>query len=241
VTRSLRYLVVYPSYSPARDEEEESFAARLRARGVDARAFGIPCAGGWLPFHELDRRHRGGDRALAEAYERLLRELDDRDVLVAAGGAMLHPDLLDKVAQQKLLICADDPENSEHLSRPIAAHFDHCFVVNAAHVADYASWGARSASWLPPVLRPDRVDPRQTERRILYGHRDLDIVLCCDRSFGIGDRAARAERLLAAFYAKFPDAQMRGASAVYFRARPTWIRYSPMIDGKPVQHELTEF
>ena len=206
MTRSLRYLVVFPSYSPARDEEEESFASRLRARGVDARAFGIPCAGGWLPFHELDRRHRSGDRALRGAYERLLRELYDRDVLVAAGGAMLHPDLLDKVAQQKVLICADDPENSEHLSRPIAAHFDHCFVVNAAHVSDYAGWGARSASWLPPVLRPDRVDPRQSERRILYGHRDLDIVLCCDRSFGIGDRAARAERLLAAF----PQAHVRG-------------------------------
>lgn len=54
-------------------------------------------------------------------------------------------------------------------------------------------------------------------------------------------RGEELERLLAAFYAKFPDAQGRGPSAVYFRAKPTWIRYSPMVDGKPVQHELTEF
>ncbi len=203
---SLRWLVVYPEYSSARAEEEQAFVSRLCARGFDARAFGIPCEGGWLPFHELDRRHRAGDRALREAYARLLRELDDRDVLVAAGGAMLHPELLDGLSQLKLLICADDPENSEHLSRPIAAHFDHCFVVNAAHVADYATWGAKGASWIPPVLRPERVDPRQNERRILYGPRDLDIVLCCDRSFGIGDRAARAERLVSAF----PQAHVRG-------------------------------
>ncbi len=203
---TLRYLIVYPGYSSARAEEEDAFVARLRARGIDARAFGVPCEGGWLPFHELDRRHRSGDRALRESYEQLLRELDDRDVLVAAGGAMLHPDLLDRVTQHKLLICADDPENSEHLSRPIAAHFDHCFVVNAAHVADYATWGAKSASWIPPVLRPERVDLRQTSRRILYGPRDLDLVLCCDRSFGIGDRAARAERLVEAF----PQAHVRG-------------------------------
>lgn len=54
-------------------------------------------------------------------------------------------------------------------------------------------------------------------------------------------KAEELERWLAAFYARFPDAQMRGASAVYFRARPTWVRYSPMVDGKPVQVELTEF
>jgi hypothetical protein len=87
---------------------------------------------------------------LREAYAQLLLAMQDRDVLVAAGGAMLHPAILDQITQTKLLICADDPENSDNLSRPIAAHFDHCFVVNAAHVADYATWGSKSASWLPP-------------------------------------------------------------------------------------------
>ena len=73
---TLRYLIVYPGYSSARAEEEDAFVARLRARGIDARAFGVPCEGGWLPFHELDRRHRSGDRALRESYEQLLRELE---------------------------------------------------------------------------------------------------------------------------------------------------------------------
>lgn len=206
MTASLRWLVVYPAYGQARVEEEDVFVARLRARGIDARAFGIPCEGGWWPFAELDRRYRNRDRGLLAAYESLQKELADRDVLVAAGGAMLHPELLDRVGATKLLICADDPENTDNLSRPVAAHFDHCFVVNAAHVGDYASFGAKSASWLPPVLRPERVDARLTERRILYGHRDLDLVLCCDRAFGIGDRSARIERLLA----EFPDVHARG-------------------------------
>ncbi|MEY4831614.1 MAG: hypothetical protein RLZZ562_3410, partial [Planctomycetota bacterium] len=105
--KSLRYLIVYPGYSAARAEEESAFAARLTARGIDARAFGIPCEGGWLPFAELDRRHQSGDRTLREAYAQLLLAMQDRDVLVAAGGAMLHPAILDQITQTKLLICAD--------------------------------------------------------------------------------------------------------------------------------------
>lgn len=206
MTSPLRWLVVYPAYGRARVEEEDAFAARMRARGVDVRTFGIPCEGGWWPFPELDRRWKAKDRGLLAAYERLQHELADRDVLFAAGGAMLHPELLDRVRATKILVCADDPENTDNLSRPVAAHFDHCFVVNAAHVGDYASFGAKSASWLPPVLRPERVDSRLTERRILYGHRDLDLVLCCDRAFGIGDRSKRIERLVA----EFPQVHARG-------------------------------
>lgn len=53
-----------------------------------------------------------------------------------------------------------------------------------------------------------------------------------------GDERAR---LLELFFARFPDAKARAGSALYLRARPAWIRYSPMIDGKPVQVELTDF
>jgi len=49
------------------------------------------------------------------------------------------------------------------------------------------------------------------------------------------------DRLLALFYARFPDAETRAESVLYLRARPTWVRYSPFIDGKPAQFELTDF
>lgn len=49
------------------------------------------------------------------------------------------------------------------------------------------------------------------------------------------------DRLLSLFFARFPDAKAREGNVLYLRARPTWIRYSPMIDGKPVQVELRDF
>jgi 2-polyprenyl-3-methyl-5-hydroxy-6-metoxy-1,4-benzoquinol methylase len=206
MTPSLRYLQVYPAYGPARATEEDAYAERMRARGAHTDTLGIPCDGGWWPFPVLDQRYRSSDRGLLAAYEELAQKLQSYDVLIAAGGSMLHPAFLDQLRVQKILICADDPENSDNLSRPIAAHFDHCFVVNAACVGDYAKWGAKSASWLPPVLREERIAAGVTERRILYGHRDLDVVLCCDRAFGIGNRAARADQLVA----EFPQAWVRG-------------------------------
>lgn len=58
---------------------------------------------------------------------------------------------------------------------------------------------------------------------------------------GVADEASADEPLLERFYARFPDARARAGSVVYLRVRPTWVRYSPMIDGKPVQVELTAF
>jgi len=202
-----RVLWVYPAYAAARTAEEEAWAARMRDLGADVRAFGIPCPGGWWPFAQLDARYRDGDRALHAAYEALARELDAPGaVLVAAGGAMLHPAFLDQLRVPKLFVCADDPENSANLSRPVAAHFDHCFVVNIACVDDYRAWGARSAEWLFPVLRPERRAAGITERRVLYGARDVELAMCCDRAFGGGDRRQRLDRLLA----QFPQCETRG-------------------------------
>ncbi|MBI2394137.1 MAG: pyridoxamine 5'-phosphate oxidase family protein [Deltaproteobacteria bacterium] len=49
------------------------------------------------------------------------------------------------------------------------------------------------------------------------------------------------EPLLQLLFARFPDARARAGSVTYLRARPTWVRYSPLVDGKPVQIELTSF
>lgn len=54
-------------------------------------------------------------------------------------------------------------------------------------------------------------------------------------------RGDELEPLLELLLARFPDAKARVGTVTYLRARPRWIRYSPFVDGKPVQVELTEF
>ncbi len=60
---------------------------------------------------------------------------------------------------------------------------------------------------------------------------------------GVVDEPDEAERapLLERYHARFPDAKARAGSVAYLRVRPTWLRYSPMVDGKPVQIELNQF
>lgn len=230
MSRRLRYVWTYPDYSPARRAVEEGFCARMRAQGHEIEAFGIPCPGGWLPFLELDRRYRTGDRLLHAAYAALADRVADADALVSSGGSMLHPDFVRQLQAVTIFTCADDPENSASLSQPVAASFDHCFVVNPACIDDYRRWGARSVSWLPPALRPDRIHAGLDRDAILDAPRDLPVVLCCDRDFGIGDRAVRAQRLVDAF----PEAWVRGrgwpaglvpqaeVAAAYARAQIGW-------------------
>lgn len=227
---SLRYLWVYPAYSAARVAEEEAWARRVGALGHRVETFGVPCAGGWWPFPELDRRWRARDPDLLAAYERLAGRIAAADALIAAGGSMLHPEFIAGFAIHKTFLCADDPESSAVLSQPVAPHFDRCFVFNVACLDDYRAWGCRNVEPLFHGLRPELVDPRLTEQRILEGHRDLDVAVFCDRELNPSDRAQRLERLVAAF----PQALVRGRGwpggfasdaemrAAYARARIGW-------------------
>jgi hypothetical protein len=195
----LRYLIAYPAYSAARTAEEEGFASRLRGAGFAVRAHGTPCPGGWWDFARLDAAWRARDAQLLAAYEALAADLDWADVLIASGGAMLHPEHLAQFAAFKVFVCGDDPESSARLSRPVAPHFDVALTTNVACVGDYRTWGCRDADWIFPPLRPGQTDPSLTEAAIMTGDRPLDVVMLCERVYGASDRAARVERLKAAF------------------------------------------
>jgi predicted O-methyltransferase YrrM len=119
--RPLRYAIVYPSYSEARDREEAQMAESLKALGAEVEAIGIPCPGGWWHFPKLDHHWHQQSRELIQAYERLEERLRTKDVLIASGGTMLHPEFIRSLSTFNVLICADDPESSEILSRPIAS------------------------------------------------------------------------------------------------------------------------
>jgi len=204
--RSLRYAIVYPAYSANRVNEEKLMAAHAIHLGLNVEAIGIPCFGGWWPFPVLDQKWRSHSADLMSRYGTLEERLRQKDVLIAAGGAMLHPDFIRQLSTFNVFYCADDPESSHILSKPVAAAFDLACVANIACVNDYASWGVRHAVWLPIPVSDHAIDRFITEESILTGTRNVDLIMCCERVYGLSDRAQRLERL----QQEFPHAILRG-------------------------------
>ncbi|MBI1178020.1 glycosyltransferase [bacterium] len=224
----LRYAIVYPAYSSNRVAEEEAFAANARSLEYNVEAIPIFCDGGWWPFPKLDAKWRDQSPDLLPQYEALADRLTTKDVLIASGGTMLHPDFIKSLSTYNVFICADDPESSDILSRPVAPSFDFCFPTNIACLDDYRRWGCRHVNWLFPPVRAELCDPTLTEEKVLSGAgRDLEIVMLCERVFNLSDRAQRLERLSL----EFPQAFIRGpgwpegpiaADNVYPRAQIGW-------------------
>src|SRR5262249_36580691 len=128
-------------------------------------------------------------------------------VLIAAGGSMLHPEFVRRLATFNVWICDDDPESSEVLSRPAAPAFDYCFPINIACLDDYRRWGCRNVDWIFHPVRAELRAAGVTEEAILTGRRDLDVIMLCERVLNLSDRAQRLDRLAALF----PQAYFRGA------------------------------
>jgi len=225
--RELRYLWVFPAYDQARVAEDRARVERIRSWGYDIQAFPLNCPGGWWHFPKLDRAWQQRDRFLLDQYDALRNALVDRDVLIAAGGSMLHPEFVEQLEAYTVFTCCDDPESSEVLSRPAAPAFDFAFSMNVACLDDYRAWGCRKVDWFYHAIQPEATAPGITEESILNQPRDLDIVLLCERVFNLSDRARRVEQLIEAF----PQAFVRGRgwpgghvepAPVYARARIGW-------------------
>lgn len=225
--RDLRYVWAYPAYDDSRVAEDNARVARIRSWGYDVVAFPLKCPGGWWHFPKLDAAWQQKDRALLDQYEELEKTLSDRDVLIAAGGSMLHPEFIEGLDVYTVFTCCDDPESSEVLSKPAAPAFDFSFSMNVACLDDYRAWGCKNVDWFYHAIQPEITAPGITEESILSGQRDLDLVLLCERVFNLSDRAQRVEQLTK----EFPDAFIRGRgwpgghvepAPVYARSKIGW-------------------
>lgn len=201
-----RWLLVYPDYDAARREEEEQRARDAAVLGWQVEAIGIPCPGGWWPFPKLDQAWRARDPQLMRAYEQLAAAAGNADILLAAGGAMVHPQLLEQLGTYNILTCSDDPESSDVLSRPVAPSFDFCFPVNVAAVADYRRWGCARAEWLFNPIGPAGGLMTLQREQLDPAVRDVPLSMLCERVSTFSDRPQRVERLLR----EFPNAFVRG-------------------------------
>lgn len=161
----------------------EDWLRRLRTASIEVypTPIGLDVPGRRMPWHELDRRWRRGDRELLTLYEKLAREAEDFDVLINAGAVNLHPEFLRQLSTINVLMFYDDPESSKDFSRPVALAHDLCVIGNLAEVANYKSWGVKNIRWCPVGFRADEYNPAMTEEDILTKPRDVDVTLLCER------------------------------------------------------------
>ena len=197
--KTLSYAFIYPAYSEARILEERQFCNYLAKLGFKVKSIPIYCRGGWWPFSKLNSKFKLHLPSLRFQYTRLKRELQGIDVMIASGGPMLHPEFVRQLHTYNILICADDPESSECLSKPIATAFDHCFPINFASLDDYSRWGCSRVDWLFHPIPPqvEIIGKRLIQAGL--GERKISTAMFCERVFNLSNRASRIERLVDAF------------------------------------------
>lgn len=102
-------------------------------------------------YPKLKKLWKNKDEKLMRFYQHLLDKINSADVFVHFGGAMIMPEFLGTISPNviKVYHCADDPESSNILSRPVAIFYDMCAISNIAELQLYHSWGVRNVFFWP--------------------------------------------------------------------------------------------
>lgn len=118
-------------------------------------------------FPVLNKMYRRQDSNLMRLYRQLEPLLNNHDVLVHFGGALVHPDFLSRFKIKKVYHCADDPDSSDVLSKPVATSYDLCAVSNPAVIDMYKSWGCPKVVFWPlgGIYSGELIKHRQYDQR----------------------------------------------------------------------------
>jgi spore maturation protein CgeB len=183
--KNLRYLLGYSHYEYEFNIREwvEGWVNRLRAQGIDVQGYCMTLnpPGGRLTSDEIEERYRRKDPELMKFYEDLSYTLESYDVFVNWNGINTHPEFVKSLSTFNVYGCFDDPESTEHLSKPVAAAYDLCMVGNIAEIDQYKSWGVKEAHFWPNGFRINDYDPNITEEQILTGIRGIPVTMMCER------------------------------------------------------------
>ncbi len=190
--RRVRTLLLYQNFQPGIEEFYRSHIRRLQGAGVAVEGFCVTVdpPAPRFPYPELDGLWRRGDRRLMQLYSDLEKKASEVDVIVLFNGANLHPEFLERLSTFNAYMCFDDPESSDILSKPVAKHFDACFVANIASVDQYRSWGCQNVFFRPFGFFASHVDFRIGSEQIRSNEKDIDACLFCERT-----TSWRSERL----------------------------------------------
>jgi hypothetical protein len=119
------------------------------ALGYDLSVFDMAALHPYTIFPKLDRLWRRRDVHLMRMYEALGYAIDACDVFIHYNGALIHPEFLAQFDKLKVYHCADDPDASTVLSRPVAPDYDICAISNPACIGMYRKWGCRNVFFWP--------------------------------------------------------------------------------------------
>jgi hypothetical protein len=117
--------------------------------GYDVSMFRIADYHPYTIFPKLDKLWRKRDPALMRLYDALGKAIDACDVFIHYNGALVHPEFLTQFDRLTVYHCADDPDASAVISRPVAAQYDICAISNPACIEMYKSWGCLNTFFWP--------------------------------------------------------------------------------------------
>ncbi len=102
-------------------------------------------------YRRLNSRFIKKELELLAFYDKLFEKILGVDVFIHFGGGMLHPEFVCRIPERvvKIYHCADDPESSDILSRPVAKYYDYCAVSNIAEIDAYKKWGIKNVFFWP--------------------------------------------------------------------------------------------
>lgn len=100
-------------------------------------------------FPQLDQKWRKKDAALMKLYEVLGEKIDNCDIFIHYNGALIHPEFLAQFKQLKIYHCADDPDASNVISKPVANAYDICAISNPSCIDLYKTWGCKQVFFWP--------------------------------------------------------------------------------------------
>ena len=94
-------------------------------------------------FPYLDKKWKRRDPTLMRLYDQLGQKIADSDLFIHFNGALIHPEFLQQFTTLKVYHCADDPESSNVISRPVAHAYDVHAISNPTCLDLYRSWGCK--------------------------------------------------------------------------------------------------
>lgn len=147
--KSQKILLAYSNAAGAPSDWHVRRAQSAVALGYDLSMFNMSEYHPYTIFPYLDREWRKRDARLMRLYEALGRAIDACDVFIHYSGALIHPEFLKQFDKLTIYHCADDPDASAVLSRPVAPHYDICAISNPTSIGLYNSWGCRNTFFWP--------------------------------------------------------------------------------------------
>ena len=123
--------------------------ASATQQGYKLSTFSMSDYHSYAIFPQLDQKWRRKDVTLMKLYEALGEKIDNCNIFIHYNGALIHPEFLSQFKQLKIYHCADDPDASNVISKPVANAYDICAISNPACIDLYKSWGCKEVFFWP--------------------------------------------------------------------------------------------